>query len=261
MNKAIEDIGGKQPLVSVKVTWGQDLDETPTDEELVEGFHQLASILSVLGDAEHLPFEYWESLWLLLPEREIPFKPHKFPKFPAELLTNLRELRWKGHPRQLIDSWFPLTPVILQKVQTLYIFCSISPEDCNYVMRNATSVKQLYIERISGPFFSIPVLPPAATSDYCLPFLRDLWIQADTDISSVLEPLLIPSPRFVDVCVRHAIVVSSFLALENFISRHSPDYMVVRGSFSTDDAGEIRSKCNPKTTMYIFPMENREWTI
>ncbi|KAG6810833.1 hypothetical protein H0H92_010127 [Tricholoma furcatifolium] len=129
--------------VVIKVDWYEDAinkDPTARQEDLVEGFQELASILSVLGTSEGFGFERWEALLITLPEVEIPFDQVIFPRFHVEL-TSLRSFNWKG-PKQILDSWFPLAPALLGQLKNVTIRCpTISPRDFQFIERNATNAE------------------------------------------------------------------------------------------------------------------------
>ncbi|KAG6809568.1 hypothetical protein H0H92_015751 [Tricholoma furcatifolium] len=223
-------------------------DPAAITEDLLEGFQELGSILSVLGTSEHLPFECWEDIWIKLPEVEIPFDPSTSARLPVESLTNLCSLRLSGHSRQILDSWLPLTPFILQRLQILHIDCRISLEDCKYVMSNATNVATLSIKCISGPSLSKSFIPPGPPPDViCFPFLDYLDIAAEVNIDDLLESIELPSLRIVSGYLLHDDATSRFQDLKSR-NWHYPGRFILRGPFWEREIGSC-------------PLDPQEWPV
>ncbi|KAG6809567.1 hypothetical protein H0H92_015750 [Tricholoma furcatifolium] len=109
---------------NISMTW-KTLSKEETD--LAEGFQELAAILSVLGTSEHFPFWDWRSLDIELPQVKIPFDSLTYPVLPVKSFTKLTNLKWAGHPKQICDSWFPITPTLLKNLESLEITCAIPP--------------------------------------------------------------------------------------------------------------------------------------
>ncbi|KAG6809569.1 hypothetical protein H0H92_015752 [Tricholoma furcatifolium] len=253
MSQAVKKIGMMERWRGVKVTvrWSETLGMKEADR--VEEFQELAAILSVLGTSENLPFKHWHSLSITLPRTLFtPFDPQKSPVLPIESFTNLRNLSWQGHSKQILHSWFPITATVLKKVETLDMDrCDITPDDVMYIMRYATNVKELRIWGVSRPpdwrFYGPP--GPAYPDKFCLPFLERLSLSANFDICPLLESFQFPLLRSLTINV-YSGIRSDVLSLD--VDWNSLKVLRIFGYFTRpEEVNRIYSKCSPNCDVYI----------
>ncbi|KAG6809143.1 hypothetical protein H0H92_001421 [Tricholoma furcatifolium] len=247
----------QRELLSIAIKWDiYPRARVPDNAELLQGFLELGSILSVLGTMTGSPFGRWGELEISLPNREILFEPDEHPRLPAiaSHLTSLHSLSWTGHSRQLLDSWLPLTPALLQTLKKLQIRSCIVPEYLSYILRNSTGARELTIGYVTSPAFSTSVIPPGppkTESDVIrLSFLNTLKITAFVDICPVLEPVRFPSLTQVCFILRCTAYTTSLQDLNINWSRGSVRLI---GFFSDAEIEWMNVKRGPELFLDIRP--------
>ncbi|KAG6908736.1 hypothetical protein DXG01_003440 [Tephrocybe rancida] len=86
------------------------------------GLRRPGEYLAYIGD-EEVDYDRWTDLTVDLPDDEpLPYDLNSVPVLPPDVLTNLKRLTWKAHREQLIASWIPFNPSLLNTLSTLFRF-------------------------------------------------------------------------------------------------------------------------------------------
>ncbi|KAG5719532.1 hypothetical protein E4T56_gene17890 [Termitomyces sp. T112] len=223
-----------------------------------EGFIELWRCLTILGN-EILDFSYWTELTISLPNLEISYDRFAFSILPLDAHRTLQRLTWSGHSAQLINSWLPLTPPLLQSLQMLTLTCDISLQDSSYILYHGTQLKSLIIRTIRPTSFIDSVFPHLESSSRnprtCL---EELDLTSRADISSLLAQFEFPSLRILRIKLWYPTCRSGVQDAENFDWKKLKQ-VELSADLSTEDQDRIRSRCYPTTQiqfrdhLWVFP--------
>ncbi|KAH0583127.1 hypothetical protein H2248_011013 [Termitomyces sp. 'cryptogamus'] len=161
------------------------------------GFQRLGEFLTFLGN-EEIVYERWCKLTISLPDLELPYNMLSLPILPLDALTNLRHLTWKGHRKQLLTSWLPLLPSILQTLTTLKIQCDIALQDCYYLLYHGVNLENVTLKIIQKGLSHEPVFSSIVSSGCMSRPLEYLCVVSDDNIEPLLRPFTFPSLHHID---------------------------------------------------------------
>ncbi|KAG5330769.1 hypothetical protein C0989_008627 [Termitomyces sp. Mn162] len=186
---------------------------------LEDGFRVLGHLLAFLGNKELLDFGLWQNLTIELPHKALPFDPLNSPELPLQAFTKLRHLTWAAHPQQILKSWLPLAPSLLQNLEILTIDCNISSHDFTYILRHVNRLSTLSLKHIRRESMSTPVTPPinhCSRQRYPVPALETLTVCSDEDICTVFDNFHFPSLLNLTLMLGYPTFQSNFHDLESF---------------------------------------------
>ncbi|KAG5353554.1 hypothetical protein C0989_005526 [Termitomyces sp. Mn162] len=186
---------------------------------LEDGFHILGRLLAFMGNEKLLKFGLWENLEIELPNRDLPFNRLDCPELPLATLTKLRQLTWTGHPKQILNSWLPLTPSLLQNLEILTITCDITSYDFAYILRQVNRLKTFSLKHIRRDSMSMSVTPLIkrhSRQRYPVTTLKNLTVVSDEDICIVFDQFYFPSLLSLTLGLRYPAFQSNFHDLESF---------------------------------------------
>ncbi|KAG6896191.1 hypothetical protein C0992_009764 [Termitomyces sp. T32_za158] len=161
------------------------------------GFQRLGEFLAFLDD-EEIGFERWHRLTISLPDLELPYDILSSPMLPLNAFTNLRDLIWKGHRKQLLASWLPLSPSVLETLNTLEIQCDIALQDCCYLLYHCTNLQNVTLKIIQKALAHESVFGFVVPSGHTSRPLEYLCLVSDDDIGPLLRPFNFPLLRHID---------------------------------------------------------------
>ncbi|KAG6843571.1 hypothetical protein H0H87_003057 [Tephrocybe sp. NHM501043] len=240
------------PTLPVKVTGFFD----EMHWELGKGYRELGELLTILG-TDILPFDCWEKLTIRLPDVDLPYDAVQAPALPLKELTTLRHLVWSGHPMQMLNSWFPLSPPLLQRLHTLDIKCNIAWEDCVYIFRNIHQLRSLKLHSIQRASVTSPVIPHDLTLSLAitLHFLTRLSLESCEDIFPLLRNVRFPSLRHLELVLLCTSSGSNINELDN-INWENLESLGLYGDFDNSNTTKITSQCGYSTkveTHFVGP--------
>ncbi|KAH0582827.1 hypothetical protein H2248_010734 [Termitomyces sp. 'cryptogamus'] len=186
---------------------------------LEDGFRVLGRLLSFLGHEELLDFGLWQNLEIELPNRALPFNRFNSSELPLANFTKLRQLTWTGHPKQILDSWLPLTPSLLPNLEILTITSDITSHDFAYILRQANRLETLSLQHIRRDSMSMSVTPLinyCSRQRYPVTALKNLTVVSDEDICIVLDQFYFPSLLSLTLELHYPAFQSNFHDLESF---------------------------------------------
>ncbi|KAG6824431.1 hypothetical protein H0H92_006909 [Tricholoma furcatifolium] len=79
---------------------------------------------------------------------ELQYDPNASPPIPSTALVHLRHLKFAGHSTQLLSTFLPLSPVLLENLETIELDCNIAIDDCTYILYHVKQVKKITIRMI-----------------------------------------------------------------------------------------------------------------
>ncbi|KAG6914620.1 hypothetical protein DXG01_016271 [Tephrocybe rancida] len=213
-----------------------------------EGFRRLGDYLSFLGTHE-LDFGSWSRLEICLPDMGIPYESPSTPLIPLDALTSLRRLTWYGHRNQLVNSWLPLTPPILQSLHFLDINCEIAIEDCSRILLHAKRLRHFAVDNIevnTDQVLTESLRSPEnyRSGEHERPYLEFLRIKSSVDIIPLLYPFYFPSLRTISLVLAYPTKIRSLPPAFEWKDMHRVSLVC---DLSDADSEWIRKACNADT--------------
>ncbi|KAG6829616.1 hypothetical protein H0H92_004023 [Tricholoma furcatifolium] len=212
------------------------------------GYRRLGDYLAYIGKYE-LDFGSWTNLQMFLPKTRLPYTEPATPLLPLDALTNLRSLKWCGHRNQLVQSWLPLTPSIIQSLHSLDLTCELALEDCIRLLLHGKRLKQFSVDSIEAnadQVLSDSLRSPMKyrTGEHERPYLEFLKITSSVDISPLLAPFFFPSVTIIDWVLSYPTRVRF---LPEAVDWQRLDYVSIVCDFEEEDSVWIRKICKPNT--------------
>ncbi|KAG6879473.1 hypothetical protein C0992_002359 [Termitomyces sp. T32_za158] len=182
---------------AIKVTAKLDAGLWP----LEQGFRRLGEYLGYIGN-EEIGFKHWTELNIDLPSAEpldFAYSPNRSGHLLApNALANLKRLAWSGHREQLIASWLPFTPSLLDTLTNLILCCDLALTDCSYILHHGRQLKELTVRTLRRDIAHCPVLSQQIhASD--TPHLITLTLRSDDDLVPWLTQCKFASLRHLDL--------------------------------------------------------------
>ncbi|KAG6876160.1 hypothetical protein C0993_005296, partial [Termitomyces sp. T159_Od127] len=210
------------------------------------GFQRLGEFLVFL-DNEEIGFERWHKLTVSLPDLELPYDIISSPKLPLNAFTNLRDLTWRGHRKQLLASWLPLSPSVLQTLHTLEIQCDIAMKDCCYLLYHGINLQKVTLKIIQKALAHESIFGFIAPSGHTSRPLEYLCLVSDDDIGPLLRPFDLPFLRHIDFDLGYP-TWSTFADLRIWKTLET---VHMKGEIAIVDSRWIISQCRPSTKCHF----------
>ncbi|KAG6916118.1 hypothetical protein DXG01_008393 [Tephrocybe rancida] len=207
---------------------------------LEQGFTQLGQYLDLLGTSM-IDFGCWESMTVRLPQVQIPYYYSRATELPVEALHSLRFLIWHGHRQQMVSSWLPFTPSLLDQLTSLNIVTDLSLEDCARLLSHTSTLMHFTAKTIrwSGDTTILTHLdrrPPMVK-----PRLAVICITSDVDLVSLLRRFQLPDLTHVAFDLSFHTSASSFASLG--IAWHKLEGVSLLCDMTDMDAMRVRRQC------------------
>ncbi|KAG6825630.1 hypothetical protein H0H92_003005 [Tricholoma furcatifolium] len=146
----------------------------------------------------------FHELKLVLPtDIALRYDPTACPPIPPRALLHLRHLTWAGHPVQLLSSFVPLSPALLENLETLSIHCNMTLDDCIYILYHAKRIKKFDIHTIKRPSQAQTVFPlnslgvPSQGIFICP--VEDLQLRSEDEYGPLFERFRFPFLRHLKI--------------------------------------------------------------
>ncbi|KAG6835682.1 hypothetical protein H0H93_015776 [Arthromyces matolae] len=217
------------------------------------GFWHLAEYINYFGCHE-IPFEKWVGLDINLPNEQLPFDSSRAPPFPVNKLVDLRQLKWAGHRKQLVESWLPFTPSFLDSLTSIDLTCNLALLDCSYILFYARNVKDFTLRKIRRDLASDSVFGfSLPTYGIQRPCLESLTLESEDDIAPLLEPFHFTSLRSVTFNLQYPRVSS----LHGLLFWKTIETVIMEEYIPYNDMQGIRSLCRPETGFFHKDVNSR----
>ncbi|KAG6835296.1 hypothetical protein H0H93_003006, partial [Arthromyces matolae] len=214
--------------------------------QLEFGYWRLAEFVNYFGCHE-IPFEKWVGLEIALPKQPLPFDSSRAPPFPVGEMLGLRQLKWAGHRKQLVESWLPFTPSLLGNLTTLELECDIALIDCSYLLFHGKNFKHFTLRTIRkdlAPDSVFSFSPPASSIERSC--LESLTLESEDDIGPLLEPFNLISLRSVTFNLQYPRVTS----LHGLSFWKTVETVIMEQYIPYNDMHGIRALCGPNTQFF-----------
>ncbi|KAG6829834.1 hypothetical protein H0H87_009991 [Tephrocybe sp. NHM501043] len=221
-----------------------DFEQGKWPEEL--GYRRLGDYLAYLGTHE-LDFGSWTKLEICLPDVGIRYNAPSTPLIPLDALNSLRNLQFYGHRNQLVDSWLPLTPSIIQSLFTLDINCEIAVEDCVRILLHGKRLKTFLVDNIEPNTDEVLVNSLRSPTKYRSgehdrPYLEFLRIKSAADITPLLHPFFFPSLKTLNLVLSYPTKLRSLPPAFEWKNLENSSLVC---DITNEDSQWIRDRCNP----------------
>ncbi|KAG6910069.1 hypothetical protein DXG01_013519 [Tephrocybe rancida] len=203
-------------------------------------FRRLGEFLSVLAHGE-IPYEHWSELNIILPDVKLSYDTNS-PALIRLGAFKILHLKWAGHRQQLIASWLPFAPSLLQNLATLHLTCHLALQDCTYILFHANNLKEFMVHSIYKGFAHEPILPFESSGVRVKrPHLECLTLTSDDDIAPLMQLFSFTSLYHINFHLCYP-TMSTFHYLDIWRSLKTA---YLDCWITDEDADWVRSQCPP----------------